>query len=138
MNILTKKLLTLVGVITVLGTASVASAASLSDEINHEVTNIDNGAVITITSDNADLVAKIIERAERADEKGPKNEDVTKEVEVLDNGVKITVTTEDEDLVSEIQERVAQGPPRPHGGCHEEGEEGPQHGGPQGRGAGAR
>ena len=65
------------------------------------VENIDNGIVLTITSDDAEIVEKIQNR-ERQDSK---NEAVNKTVEEVSNGIKITITSDDAELVEKIQER---------------------------------
>ena len=70
-------------------------------KINRTTENIDNGVVWTMTSDDADIVAEIQERATAQE---PRNEDVIRTVELLDNGVRVTHTSDDEDIVARLQE----------------------------------
>ncbi len=71
-------------------------------DINREVTNIDNGVEITLTSDNEEAVEFLQNRPERE----PKNENVTRTIENLDNGIKITITSDDEEEIAKIQEHT--------------------------------
>jgi hypothetical protein len=69
-----------------------------------EKTNIDNGVELTITSDDANTVAKIQEREQNAPHNKLKNDStVTRTVTNLDNGIKVTMTSSDTDTVAKLQ-----------------------------------
>ena len=95
----------------------------LSDSIERSVENIDNGVIITMTSDDADAVEMLQSR----EAKGPQNDDVTRTQENIDNGVRITITSDDEDTVAKIQEHAAEGK-GPEFGEHRGGGYGEVHG----------
>lgn len=93
---------------------------ALFEEIERELTYLDNGIQIEITSDNEEAVEKIQER--HANEKAPKNaneHDVIRSVENITDGVIVTITSDDPDEVNRIQEFADEGPK----------EHGPKHGG---------
>ena len=87
------------------GSGNFAQMRELSDSIERSVENIDNGVIITMTSDDADAVEMLQSR----EAKGPQNDDVTRTQENIDNGVRITITSDDEDTVAKIQEHAAEG-----------------------------
>lgn len=90
----------------------------LIEELDREVTMLDNGVQIKITSDEASEVEKIQNFHDGQTPKGPHADDINVDVELLDNGVLLTITSEDEDAVEKIQERAEN--PKPHfrGGEH--------------------
>ncbi|MCF7917876.1 hypothetical protein K9L27_02640 [Candidatus Gracilibacteria bacterium] len=75
---------------------------TLRETITRNVENIDNGVVITMTSDNADAVAHL---QYRENEKEPRQEGVTKVTENISNGIRITITSDDEDMIEKLQTR---------------------------------
>ncbi len=79
-----------------------AEREAFQEKIDHSVENIDNGVIRTITSDDADVVAKLQSREQR-ERKGPHAEDVSRVVENISNGIKITITSDDADMVERIQ-----------------------------------
>jgi TusA-related sulfurtransferase len=86
--------------------------------VTHTVEKIDNGVVITLTSDDADVVQKLQDREANFDANhGPVQnlENVTRSVINLDNGVQITMTSDDPDTVAQLQEGPKGGP---RGGDH--------------------
>jgi len=90
------------------------------NNIEREITYLDDGIQIEITSDDSEAVDKIHERHEN--EQAPKNadeHDVNRSVEYTDEGVIVTITSDDPDEVSRIQEFADEGPK----------EHGPKHGG---------
>jgi len=82
-----------------------AEMQTIKDSVTQSIENIENGVIKTITSDNADMVAKLQSREDRS----PKNEAVTHSVELIANGVKITITSDDSELVERIQENSDKG-----------------------------
>jgi hypothetical protein len=78
-----------------------ADRENMKDSITHAVELLDNGVVKTITSDDAEVVAKIQSRHENMPKRDKEN--VTHTVENIDNGVKITITSDDPELVEKIQ-----------------------------------
>ena len=70
-----------------------------------EATNIANGVVLRITSDDPEVVKQIQERKANCSCNGMKN--VKCEVTNMVNGVTITITSEDPEVVKQIQERRA-------------------------------
>lgn len=105
------------------GSGNFAQMRELSDSIERSVENIDNGVIITMTSDDADAVEMLQSR----EAKGPQNDDVTRTQENIDNGVRITITSDDEDTVAKIQEHAAEGK-GPEFGEHRGGGYGEVHG----------
>ena len=81
------------------GSGNFAQMRELSDSIERSVENIDNGVIITMTSDDADAVEMLQSR----EAKGPQNDDVTRTQENIDNGVRITITSDDEDTVAKFK-----------------------------------
>ena len=72
-------------------------------QVQKSVELLDNGAVITLTSENSEKVSKMQERAAN---RTPKHDDVSVSVSNLDNGVQITITSTDEEKVERIQKRA--------------------------------
>jgi len=77
-----------------------AEQKKFQDSVTREVTNIDNGIVMTMTSSNPEIVAKL--QAPR-EERGPKHDDVQNVTENIENGVRITITSTDADTVTRLQ-----------------------------------
>lgn len=73
----------------------------LRESIDRSVENIENGVIVTLTSDNADAV----EHLQSKDQPEPRHEGVTKVVENLENGIRMTITSTDADEVARIQAR---------------------------------
>jgi|GEM_PF-5282280 len=93
------------------------------EDINREVTYLDNGVEIEITSDDAELVEKIQERhnGEKFEHRKNAPEDapeIDMNVELIDDGVILTITADDADAVEKIQEHAEN--PKPHKGGHGE------------------
>ena len=65
--------------------------------ITREVEQIENGIVMTMTTDDEDALADLLARHEEMEENRPEDDAVNHEVEYLDNGIKVTITTDDED-----------------------------------------
>lgn len=80
-----------------------------SATIKRTVTNIENGVVVTCTSDNADEVKMIQSHTPPTP---PADSKVTVVKENLSNGIKVTITSTDAETVKKIQTREAQGGPR--------------------------
>lgn len=70
-----------------------------------EVTNLDNGITVQITSDNPE-VAKAI-RKHKGDCKCEGLKDIKFKSKKVDNGVILTITSKDPEVVKQIQERQA-------------------------------
>jgi len=79
-----------------------------SETIQREVELMENGVVITMTSEDLDEVAEI---QERVASRSPQREDstVVREIENTDNGVVIRLSSKDADEVSRIQKRSERG-----------------------------
>lgn len=89
------------------------------EDVTHSVELIDNGVIITITTDNEDTLLLIQEKAKEAP-KGPMMEEVDREIELISNGVQITLTSEDPEVVEKLQNAPKpgsqhEGRPGPHG-----------------------
>ncbi len=78
--------------------------------------NIENGATLSYTTENAELVTELQEFAAKKAEGGHdgckgdcpcKWDGVSKSIENLDDGVKVTMTAEDAELVGKLQEALA-------------------------------
>ena len=89
-----------------------------ADGVTLQVENLENGAAITYTAEDAELVTQLQEfaAAKVAGEAGGhgckhdcpcKWEGVTRAAENLDNGVKLTLEAEDADLVAKLQAHMA-------------------------------
>ena len=132
MNNLKRKLVIGATTVAVVAMAGTSVFAASMNGVDRKITNLDDGVEITLTTEDQDQLARIIERTESNDR--PKNEDVTEKVEVLDNGVKITLTAEDPDEVAKIQRHAQRGPhqggQKGQGPCSDGGPMGPR--GPQG------
>jgi TusA-related sulfurtransferase len=81
-----------------------AKMAELREKIDHQIEPLENGVVITVTTTDPELVAKIQNRPF----KGPKFTTSQTEIakENLENGVRITVTSDDSELVAKMHERL--------------------------------
>ena len=75
----------------------------LSEDIERTVETIDNGVVITLTTDDEEALEKLLDMPSDMPEDAPFADDVTREITVLDNGVQITLTSEDADVVERLQ-----------------------------------
>lgn len=122
---MTRTLITLVAVILITGLfadgfvhAQRAEGKNLRDKFEKTVTNISNGVVIEITSDDAEAVEKIQERLGKDSERKARNQKanrpecddppkVERKVENISNGIRITITSDDPEFVERIQERAA-------------------------------
>ncbi|MCF7812443.1 hypothetical protein K9M59_02500 [Candidatus Gracilibacteria bacterium] len=78
---------------------------TMRETISRTVENIDNGIIMTITSDNAEAVEHILSRHDGDQDKMPAREDVQKTIEQLSNGVRITITSDDPEVIERIQSR---------------------------------
>jgi TusA-related sulfurtransferase len=111
-------LLTLGLLATGASSAFAAEDAATQDQfaIERSVENIENGVIITLTSDDPEVVEKL----QNPPEHPPQMEgapEINHELELLDNGVRITITSEDPEVVAKIQEQpFGKGPGKgPHG-----------------------
>ncbi len=81
-------------------------------DVDHNVTNIDNGVVIEMTSTDEETVRMIQEHKANKQEHMGKHgwrhgSDLTKNVENIDNGVRVTITSDDPNTVQRLQEHKA-------------------------------
>ena len=88
----------------------------IHSQVEREVSIIDNGVVITLTSENQEVVDKLHNPPEHDHE--PHNEEVEREVENLENGIEITLTTDDPEILERIQTRAENGKWHPRGRHH--------------------
>ncbi len=72
-----------------------------------DVTNIDNGVMVQITSDNPKTIKKIQEKTAKCKCDGKMNAQC--EVTKIDNGATIRITSDDPEMVKHIQECHANG-----------------------------
>lgn len=93
----------------------------LMGDVDHTVTNIDNGVVIDMTSTNEETIRLIREHKAKKQEhmknhasKWHGGGDITRSVENIDNGVRVTITSDDPETVQRLQEHKANG--MKHGG----------------------
>lgn len=84
-----------------------AEMESMQEKITRSVENIENGIVQTVTSDDADIVAKIQTQHSNMPQRG--NDKISRIVENITNGVKITITSDDADMVEHLQNRSEKG-----------------------------
>lgn len=88
-------------------------------KVTRTVENIDNGVIITLTTDDATELERLQHMTEMP-EHGPGGglmAEVDQAFNVLDNGVQITLTSEDPDIVEKLQNLPEEGPFGPgHGG----------------------
>ncbi len=76
------------------------------------VEDIENGVVITLTTEDADTLEKLQSMPAEAPADAPFKDEVTREITLLDDGVQITLTSEDETVVEKLQNMPDQ-PMRP-------------------------
>lgn len=76
----------------------------LHQQITHEITKLDNGIQMTITSENAEALEFIREHEEKHSQKQRDNVNVT--TTDLDNGVQVTITSEDSEVIEKLHERA--------------------------------
>ena len=78
-------------------------------DINRQITVIDNGIILELTSSNAETVDKIQQFKSEKHGQFPykkwKSSNITKDIELIDNGVRITITSDDLDIVTRLQEK---------------------------------
>ncbi|QQS59365.1 hypothetical protein IPN35_00540 [Candidatus Peregrinibacteria bacterium] len=96
----------------------------LHDSITRTTENIENGVVITMTSDNQEAVTML----QSKESKEPRRDNVARTQENIENGIKITITSDDPEIVKEIQAHTEDGRGPEfghrgkrgggHGGCH--------------------
>ena len=89
------------------------------NNVERTVENIENGVVVTLTSDDPDTVERLQDIPEHPPQGGPNQDEVEREVEILDNGVRLTFTSDDPEMVERLQEHALHGNPRPMGGMME-------------------
>lgn len=76
-----------------------------SENTEKTVTNLSNGVQVTITSDDADVVAKLQAKEQRES----KSDEISIVKTNLSNGIQITVTTDNLTLIERIQNRAEKG-----------------------------
>ncbi len=99
----------------------------MMEKVTRVVENIDDGAVITLTTDDAAALEHLQEDHEQ---KFPLPDAVTRTVENLSNGIRITLTSDDAEEVQRIQMHAQEDPAErggrgPRGGEDREGRGGP-------------
>lgn len=82
---------------------------AVQGKISREVTKIDNGVKVLISSEDPTQVAKIQKRHARASENAPSFHNISRTVENIENGVVLTITSDDEEVVEQIQSREIRG-----------------------------
>ncbi len=83
---------------------------TMQEKVSHEVEKLENGVVITTTTDDADVLEKMKERHEKGENRQGRNqENVVRLVETLENGFRTTITTEDEDTLTRLHDRADNG-----------------------------
>ncbi len=88
-------------------------------KVTRTVENIDNGVIITLTTDDATELERLQQMTEMPNHKpgGGLMDEVDQAFNVLDNGVQITLTSEDPAIVEKLQNLPEEGPFGPgHGG----------------------
>lgn len=120
-------------IVGMLGVAAVSAATpgegesfedrqAFQELVDREVTQLDNGVQILITTDDAEALEKV------QSHEGPEREGVDASRELLDNGVLVTITSDDSEQVERIQAHAERGPRGRRGGhrgCNGGGEEPP-------------
>ena len=95
--------------------------AMMGKDVDHQVTNIDNGVVIEATSSDSETVA-LIQEHHLSKEDGDISKrwggklNVERSVENIDNGVRMTMTSDNPDTVEMLQKRSTSGKGM-FGGC---------------------
>lgn len=82
---------------------------AMKEKISHEITKIENGVVIKVTSDDANIVEKIQENQEKKGNREHGAEDITRTVVEIEDGLQITMTTTDSDRLEKMHERADNG-----------------------------
>lgn len=73
-------------------------------KVERSVEDIENGVVITLTTDDADTLTKLQNKADEAPaDDAPFADEVTREIILLDNGIQITLTSDDPSVVEKLQ-----------------------------------
>ncbi len=87
-----------------------AEREAMKEQITHTSTKIDNGVILTITSDDISVVEQIKENhAKKTERKGNRENNLTRTVVEIDNGLQITITTEDADALTRLHDRADNG-----------------------------
>lgn len=73
------------------------------ENVSRTVEDIENGVVITLTTEDAETLEKLQSMPTDAPADGPFADEVTREITLLDNGVQITLTSEDASVVEKLQ-----------------------------------
>lgn len=73
------------------------------ENVTRTVEDIDNGVIITLTTDDADTLEKLQNPPADDQDKGPLADEVTREITLLENGIQITLTSDDETVVEKLQ-----------------------------------
>ncbi len=71
--------------------------------VSRSVEEIENGVVITLTTEDEDTLEKLQNMPEAGPKDAPFADEVTREITLLDNGVQITLTSEDASVVERLQ-----------------------------------
>lgn len=77
----------------------------MDEKVTHSVENIEDGVIITLTTDDEDALAKLQSMTEFPPHGGEADffENVDQEINLLDNGVQITLRSEDPEVVEKLQ-----------------------------------
>jgi TusA-related sulfurtransferase len=78
--------------------------------VTRTVTNTENGVLIEVSSDDADVVTLIQSRHPERPEGTPRREAVERKVTNIENGVAVDITSDDPEVVQRIQKRFAETP----------------------------
>ncbi len=76
---------------------------AFDEHVERTVEDIDNGVLITLTTDDADTLEKLQAMPDEAPEDAPFADEVTREITLLDNGVQIQLTSDDPAVVEKLQ-----------------------------------
>lgn len=83
------------------GQAQRRARKNLGDDVTKTVSKIDNGIILTLTTEDADLLTKI-----QARENKKERENVTTSKVNIANGVQLTITSDDAETVAKMHERA--------------------------------
>ena len=85
------------------------------ENLTRSVEDIENGVIITLTTDDADTLEHLQNIPTDDPDKGPFADQVTREIALLDNGVQITLTSDDARVVERLQNMDEMPPVAPMG-----------------------
>ncbi len=87
-----------------------AHREEMKENVSRKVEKIDNGVIITVTTDDVEALETMKARHEKMSDRQRRNrENVSRSIETLENGFRTTLTTDDSEALTRLHNRADNG-----------------------------